>query len=197
MASASARKMPAVINFRFIQPMDTGPGPVCMSTDRLPSHRRDSEVESWAPLANHPALMKTQATSRRDFLKTVSTAAAAAALAPSAVAQNENTAPKKAGIKLGLDNFAVRDMKWKAPQLIEYAAQLKTDSLFITDFGPFEKFDDDYLRDIRKLAADKGLQIQLGSWSICPTSTRFKKDWGTAEEHLALGMRMAKALGSP
>ena len=139
--------------------------------------------------------MTTQPTSRRNFLKTVSTAAAAAAtFAPAALAQGD--APKKYGIKLGLDNFAVRDMKWKAPQLIDYAAQLKTDSLFITDFGPFEKFDDDYLRDIRKMAADKGLQIQLGSWSICPTSTRFKKDWGTAEEHLALGIRMAKALGS-
>ena len=140
--------------------------------------------------------MTTQQTSRRDFLKNVSTVAAAAAIAPKLVAQTE-AAPKRLGIKLGLDNFAVRAMKWKAPQLIDYAAQLKTDSLFITDFGPFEKFEDDYLRDLRKMAADKGLQIQLGSWSICPTSTRFKKDWGTAEEHLALGIRMAKALGSP
>lgn len=123
-------------------------------------------------------------------------ATAAAALAPDVLAQN-NAAPAKAGIKLGIDNFAVRAMKWKAPRLIEYAVQLKTDSLFITDFGPFEKTDDAYLGDLRKMAADKGLQIQLGSWSICPTSTRFKKDWGTAEEHLALGIRMAKALGSP
>ncbi|HWN94793.1 MAG TPA: sugar phosphate isomerase/epimerase [Methylomirabilota bacterium] len=140
--------------------------------------------------------MTTQQTSRRDFLKNVTAVAATAALAPNAFAQNETTAPKKLGIKLGLDNFAVRAMKWKAPQLIDYAAQLKTDSLFITDFAPFEKFDDDYLRDLRKMAADKGLQIQLGSWSICPTSTRFKKEWGTAEEHLALGIRMAQALGS-
>jgi sugar phosphate isomerase/epimerase len=132
---------------------------------------------------------------RRGFLKTVSTATALAALTPAVLAQ-ENAAPKKLGIKLGLDNFAVRAMKWKAPQLIDYAAQLKTDSLFITDFGPFEKFDDDYLKDLRKSAADKRLQIQLGSWSICPTSKAFKKDWGTAEEHLALGIRMARALGS-
>ena len=137
--------------------------------------------------------MTTQHTTRRDFLKVMSTAAAAATTIGPAFAQNAN----QARIKLGLDNFAVRAMKWKAPQLIDYAAQLKTDSLFITDFAPFEKFDDDYLRDLRKLAADKGLEIQLGSWSICPTSKSFKKDWGTAEEHLALGIRMAKALGSP
>jgi len=150
--------------------------------------------------------MTTQDTTRRDFLKTVSTVAAGATLAPAAFAQDDLTVTRrqlvapdtmsKKGIKLGLDNFSVRDMKWKAPQLIDYAAQLKTDSLFITDFGPFEQRDDAYLADIRKMAADKGLQIQLGSWSICPTSVRFKKDWGTAEEHLALGIRMAKALGS-
>jgi sugar phosphate isomerase/epimerase len=132
--------------------------------------------------------------SRRDFVKTAVLAGAALGVGASTVAQN---APAKLNLKLGLDNFAVRDLKWKAPALIDYAASLRTDSLFITDFGPFEKFDDDYLTDLRKMAADKGLQIQLGSWSICPTSTRFKKDWGTAEEHLALGIRMARALGSP
>ncbi len=131
--------------------------------------------------------------SRRDFMKTTALAGAALVSGASAAVQN---VPTKLNLKLGLDNFAVRDLKWKAPALIDYAAALRTDSLFITDFSPFEKFDDDYLTDLRKLAADKGLQIQLGSWSICPTSTRFKKDWGSAEEHLALGIRMARALGS-
>lgn len=100
-------------------------------------------------------------------------------------------------IKLGFDNFAVRAMGWKASQLIDYAAKLKTDSLFITDFDALEKFDDSYLKDLKSKAADQGLQIQLGTWSICPTSRAFKNKWGTAEEHLALGLRMARALGSP
>ena len=100
-------------------------------------------------------------------------------------------------MKLGIDNFSVRGMGWKAPQLIDYAASLRTDSLFITDLGAFEKLDDGYLKDIRKAAGDKGLQIHLGSWSICPTSRAFRKDWGTAEEHLALGIRVANSLGSP
>ncbi len=134
-------------------------------------------------------------TTRRNFLKSVSTVAAAAPLVSSALAQSD--APKKLNIRLGYDNFAVRDFGWKAPRLIDYAAEIKCDNVFITDFGPFEKFDDDYLKDLRKTAADKGVQIWLGSWSICPTSKAFKKDWGTAEEHLALGIRMAKALGSP
>ncbi len=134
----------------------------------------------------------TENTTRREFLKSATLGTAALALAQTGVA----AAPKRR-LKLGYDNFAVRAMGWKAPQLIDYAAKLKTDSLFITDFGPFEKTDDAYLKDLRKQAADKGIQLWLGSWSICPTSKSFKKDWGTAEEHLALGIRMAKALGSP
>jgi sugar phosphate isomerase/epimerase len=69
--------------------------------------------------------------------------------------------------------------------------------VFITDLAPFKSFEEGYLKELRKKAADQGLEIYLGSWSICPTSRTFKKDWGTAEEHLRLGIRMASALGSP
>ncbi len=135
----------------------------------------------------------TSALSRREFVGAVAATAAALAAPSMAFAQ----APARRNIKLGLDNFAVRAMGWKAPQLIDYAAELKTDSLFITDFDALEKQDDAYLGDLRRKAAEKGLQIQLGTWSICPTSKSFRNKWGTAEEHLALGLRIAKALGSP
>ena len=134
---------------------------------------------------------------RRQFVKTMALAGAGITIGLPAGGQAQNAGSVQPKIPVGLDNFSVRAMKWKAMELIDYAARLKTDSLFITDFGPFENFDDGYLKDIKAKAADKGLQIQLGSWSICPTSKAFKKDWGTAEEHLALGIRMAKALGSP
>lgn len=138
--------------------------------------------------------------SRRHFVRNASLVAGAisARLTAAVHAQAVVSAPtQRLNVKLGLDNFAVRAKNWKAPQLIDYAASIRTDSLFISDLGPFEKQDEAYLKDVRKMAADKGLQIHLGSWSICPTSKSFKKDWGTAEEHLALGIRMAKALGSP
>lgn len=138
--------------------------------------------------------------SRRDVLA-LSATLAAGALLPGAFAADApaptTTPVRNRGIKLGIDNFAVRAMKWKAPALIDYAAQLKTDSLFITDLDAFEKQDDAYLGDLKKKAADLGIQLQLGSWSICPTSKSFKNTWGTAEEHGALALRMAKALGSP
>ncbi|MEP6662987.1 MAG: sugar phosphate isomerase/epimerase, partial [Verrucomicrobiota bacterium] len=99
--------------------------------------------------------------------------------------------------RLGLDNFSVRAMKWNASQLIDYAASLKTDSLFITDLDAFENFEETYLRGLRQKAAEQRLQLQVGTWSICPTSKAFRPNHGSAEEHLALGIRVAKALGSP
>jgi sugar phosphate isomerase/epimerase len=132
---------------------------------------------------------------RRAFLK--ATAAATAAISLSSPSSHASGVVGDKKIKLGLDNFSVRALKWKADALIDYAAQLRTDSLFITDLDAFESFDENYLKGLRQKAADKDLQIQLGSWSICPTSKAFRKNWGTADEHLALGIRVAKALGSP
>lgn len=100
-------------------------------------------------------------------------------------------------MKLGYDNFAVRAMKWKAAQLLDYASRLKVDSLFITDLDAFESHETAHLKEIRQKAADLGIDVQLGTWSICPTSKSFRNKWGSAEEHLGLGIRMAKDLGSP
>ena len=138
-----------------------------------------------------------QKNNRREFLKSTAIAGSTYAVTNSHLhAFGADTVKRQ--ISLGYDNFAVRAMKWKASELIKYAAKLNCDTLFITDFGPFEKLDDEkYLKNLSKLATDSGVKLLLGSWSICPTAVSFKKDWGTADEHLKLGVRMAKALGSP
>lgn len=127
---------------------------------------------------------------RRHFLASL----AAASLAPKLSADD---AKPRAKVKLGFDNFAVRAMGWKASQLLDHAASLKCDSLFISDIDSYESLEDAALKEVRRKAADLGIDLYAGGWSICPTSTRFKKNWGTAEEHLRTGIRIAKALGSP
>ncbi len=132
-------------------------------------------------------------TKRRAFL--ASTVATGVAVAAGVVRGAVEARPR---IRLGFDNFAVRAMKWNARQLVDHAVAIGCSSVFITDFGPFEgRLDDNSLGEVRRYAADKGVAIVLGSWSICPTSKTFKPDWGTADEHLAIGIRMARALGSP
>jgi sugar phosphate isomerase/epimerase len=139
--------------------------------------------------------MDTLQSNRRVFIKTVAVTGAGLALAENPPQAQER---KPAGkTRLGFDNFSVRAMKWNASQLIDYAASLRLDSLFLTDLDVYESFDEGYLRDLKKKADDQGLVIYAGSWSICPTSKFFKNKWGTAEEHLALGIRVARALQSP
>ena len=88
-------------------------------------------------------------------------------------------------------------MGWKARELIDYAVKLKVDTVFITDLDAFVSLEEKALGEIKKYGDDKGIKIFLGTWSVCPTSVSFKDKWGTAEEHLRLGLRSAKALGSP
>ncbi len=128
---------------------------------------------------------------RRSFLK----ALAVASLAGPALAADAPVA--KRGIKLGMDNFAVRAMGWKAKELIAYAASLRLDTLLISDLDAYEFLEDAHLREVKKFADNAGVELFAGSWSICPTAAKFKKNWGTAEEHLRLGFRVAKTLGSP
>ena len=131
---------------------------------------------------------------RREFAKTTAAMGLTAALVSPAKA-SRLLAPNK--LKLGIDNFAVRAMGWKAKELIDYAAKLECDTLFITDLNAFNSHEDRHLADLRLKAADSGVSIYLGGWSICPTSVTFRDTWGSADEHLALGIRMAKTLGSP
>lgn len=137
---------------------------------------------------------------RRDFVRTMAVSGAVMATAAPALARAAtllNGAGQPVRIPLGMDNFAVRAMGLKGRPLVDFAAGLNLDTLFITDLPGLGSLETTAAGELRKYAADKGLQILLGSWSICPTSVRFKKDWGTAEEHLALGLKLSKAVGSP
>jgi len=88
-------------------------------------------------------------------------------------------------------------MGWKAKELLDHAVKLKVDTVFITDLDAFESLEEKALSGVKNYADEKGVKIFLGTWSICPTSVTFKDKWGTPDEHLQLGMRAAKALGSP
>ncbi len=96
----------------------------------------------------------TPSLSRRGFVALSATAAAGS------LAAGE---PRRRGIKLGFDNFAVRALPWNARQLVDHAVTLRCDSVFLTDFRPFEeRFDEASLADIRRYAADRGIEIALG-----------------------------------
>jgi sugar phosphate isomerase/epimerase len=129
---------------------------------------------------------------RRQFINSFAMTTVAANITPFF-----EQSPKRRGIKLGFDNFSIRAMGWKAPQLLDYAAKLKVDTVLFSDLDVYETHDESYLKEIKKKAGDLGIEIQAGTGSICPSAKSFSPRFGTAEEHLALAIRVAKTLGSP
>ncbi|MBI1387347.1 MAG: TIM barrel protein [bacterium] len=133
---------------------------------------------------------------RRRFIQISAAAAASAALnaAPSLAAQAR---AKKRSIPLGFDNFSIRALEWKAPQIVDYANQLGVDLVLFSDLDIYESLDDAYLKDLKAKADGYGIQLYAGTGGVCPTSKAFNNKWGTAEEHLDLVIRVARTLGSP
>ncbi|MBO0799441.1 MAG: sugar phosphate isomerase/epimerase [Blastocatellia bacterium] len=128
---------------------------------------------------------------RRQFLQSIAMTTASNFISIS------NQSPKRRGIKLGFDNFSIRALGWKAPQLLDYAARLKVDTILLSDLDVYESHDESYLKEIRKKADDLGIEIHAGTGSICPSAKSFSTRFGTAEEHLSLAIRVAETLGSP
>ncbi len=121
-----------------------------------------------------------------------------AALAVTGFAAQDSlpTENKNVKIPLGFDNFSIRALNWKAPQLLAFAEQQNLDYVLWSDLGVFENSTKSYLNQLRSIAADKGIKIQIGTGSICPTSNTFKKENGDAVEHLKLCINIASNIGS-
>ncbi len=129
---------------------------------------------------------------RRRFLESMAALGAATLAVPHRGFGEEAAGP----IKLGFDNFSIRAFDWKAPQLIEYAASQDVDTLLLSDLDVYESLEADYLKKIRDQAQQAGVELQVGTGSICPTSNSYNaQKWGKAADHARLLVRIAKQLG--
>ena len=100
-------------------------------------------------------------------------------------------------LKLGFDNYSIRALGWKAPQLLQYAASLGLDTLLLSDLDVYETHSESTLKEVKARADHLGLELQVGMLSICPSSVLFNPRRGTAEAQLKLTIRIARTLGSP
>ncbi len=134
---------------------------------------------------------------RRSLLQSA-TALSPVLLSSSVLAQTAAPAPAKTPrIPLGFDNFSIRAYGWKAGQVLDYAASQKVDCLLLSDLDVYESHGTDYLKDLGKKSRDLGITLYAGTGGICPSAHRFPDKWGNADEHLALAIRVAQAVGSP
>lgn len=130
---------------------------------------------------------------RRDFVKAVAIGASAVACG---VARGQEAAASNR-VALGLDAHSLRGMRWQARQVIEYAGQQQLDAVLLNTLKPFESLEPEHLRTLKEHAAARGLRIYIGVGSVAEGSTTFSKEHGSAEALLALGVRVATAVGSP
>ena len=99
-------------------------------------------------------------------------------------------------IRLGFDVYSLRAFHWKATQLIDYAAQLRLDTIQISSTGDYESVDPGQLARVKKHAAARDIAIEAGIGCICPTSTSYDPKSGDPIAYVREGLRVAHGVGA-
>ena len=123
---------------------------------------------------------------RRTFIQ------AAAGLGAAAAAEGQSTV----GIRLGFDTYSLRAFKWKAIQLLDYAAHLKLDTIQISALADYESLEPGHLALVKEHAAKLGIVIDGGMGCLCPLSSSWSAKNGDPRENILKGLRVAKAVGA-
>src|SRR5260370_29192779 len=114
-------------------------------------------------------------------------AAAGAALA---LPQGRVTAAESAAVplRLGFDTYSLRAFRWKAMQLLDYAASQKLDTIEISSSNDYESLEPAHLARVKEHAAELGIALDAGIGCICPASTSWNANNGDPVENLAAGL---------
>lgn len=99
-------------------------------------------------------------------------------------------------VKLGIDLFSLRSQGWTPFQYLDYAAAQKARVVHFSEIRFIGSLDPENLRRVRAYAEEKGVEIEIGMKSICPSSKMFDPKAGTAEEQLARMIASANIVGS-
>jgi sugar phosphate isomerase/epimerase len=116
---------------------------------------------------------------RRHFFGTAAGAALARAAGP---------------LPMGLNTYCLRAFRWNDRQLLEYAANLKLDAVFLQDSLDPRAMDPAHWREVREWARDFGLHLETGGGGIMP------RDAGEIPARVAeirKNIERAAAMGSP
>lgn len=101
-----------------------------------------------------------------------------------------------APVKLGIDLFSLRSQNWTPFQLLDYSAQQKVSVVHFSEVRFIGGLEPDNLKRVREHAEQKGIEIEIGMMSICPTSRMFNAASGTAEAQLSKMIDSATVAGS-
>ncbi len=97
---------------------------------------------------------------------------------------------------VGFDAYSIRAFRWKALELVDYAARIGAGTLQLSSLGDFESLEPAYLEKVKQTAAAKGVELDGGIGSICPLAGGWRAADGDPAAYLTKGLRVAKALGA-
>jgi len=100
-------------------------------------------------------------------------------------------------MKLGVDIYSLRSQPWDAFRHLEYAHQIGIDLVHFSEPQFLDSLEDDYLLRLKTRADELGIGIEVGMFSICPTSASFRATEGDAVEQVRRMLHVAHVLGSP
>jgi sugar phosphate isomerase/epimerase len=95
---------------------------------------------------------------------------------------------------LGINTYCVRAMRWHDARLLDYAAELKCDAIFLQDSQDPGAQDPAHWPVVRQRAQELGLHLETGGSASLP---RTPDQFGERVEYLKRQIRRAAALGSP
>jgi len=108
------------------------------------------------------------------------------------LAAETNTAP----VKLGIDLFSIRSQGWTPFQYLDYCAAQNAKVVHFSEIRFIGSLEPENLKKVRAYAEEKGIEVEIGMKSICPTSKMFEAKDGTAEEQLTRTIGSAQIVGS-
>ncbi len=131
---------------------------------------------------------------RRDFTKkaTLGIIAAPALSEGQAIEHLFNSPKESQKVPLGMDAHAIRGMRWKAQQLMEYAIDLNLDSILFNALSYFDNLEEGYLKALRKLLETNNMSLYFGVGSLSVNSLSYTPKFGAPQELILSGLRVAK-----
>ena len=125
---------------------------------------------------------------RREFL--FSPAISLLPLGPSLA----RSVPPQTHQPLGLNSYCLRAMRWRDKEVLDYAAGLKLEGVFLQDSTDPDSGSLAHWKDIGEYARKLNLHLETGVGAVLPKDATQME---TSRQQLLLGIERAKAVGSP
>jgi 3-oxoisoapionate decarboxylase len=123
---------------------------------------------------------------RREFLLTP------ASLLPLSYSLAQSPSPNPQ--PLGLNSYCLRAMRWPDKQVLDYAANLKLEGVFLQDSTDPDSGSLAHWKDVGEHARKLNLHVETGVGAVLPKDATQTE---ASRQQLLLGIERAKAVGSP